>query len=206
LLLANVQSERVTNSTTLEHDAREGLKGSLFHGFTVPKDSLSRSKKQLTTISKLNEVQKQFIGTMLDTEVAAGYFLRKSNVTGNTWSAYVAVKMKYGGDLFFFAKLIARLPPSRGWYANTIKQSLDRRWSLNIQGIVAYALLKEARPYLHNEKTIAEVDCILRHGPTVDGKLSHPFIQCGAIHVRRGVWYWPQIDDRNNGENGVHSR
>ena len=54
-------------------------------------------------MSKLNEVQKQFIGTMLDTEVVAGYFLRKSNVAGNTRSAYVAVKMKYGGDLFYFA-------------------------------------------------------------------------------------------------------
>ena len=80
----------MTISTRLEQYAQEGLKGSLFHRFTVPKDSLSRSKKQL-------------IGTMLDTEVAAGCFLRKSNVTGSTWSAYVAVKMKYGGDLFYFA-------------------------------------------------------------------------------------------------------
>lgn len=98
-----------------------------FHGFTVPRESLSRSNRQIAALRKLDRVQKQFIGTMIDTEVAAGYFLRRSNVTGNTWSAYVAVKMKYGGDLFHFAKLIGRLPPSRGWYANTIKQSLDRR-------------------------------------------------------------------------------
>jgi hypothetical protein len=171
----------------------------------VPKESLSKSKKRLAAMSKLNQVQKQFIGTMIDTEIAAGYFLRKSNINGNTWSAYVAVKMKYAGDLVYFAKLIARLPPSRGWYANTIKQSLDRRWSLNIQGIVAYALLSKARPYLHNEKAITEVDCILRHGPIVDGRLPHPFAQCGAIHVRRGVWYWPQIDDENNRKEDAHS-
>ena len=175
-----------------------------FHGFTVPKESLSRSKDQLAAIGKLNPIQKQFIGTMIDTEVAAGYFLRKGNVTGNTWSAYVAVKMKYGGDLLYLANLIARMPPSRGWYANTIKQSQDRRWSLNIQGIVAYAILRESRPYLHNEKAITEVDCVLKHGPIVDGKRPHPFIQCGAVHVRRGVWYWPQIDDENNREKNVH--
>ena len=176
-----------------------------FHGFKIPKESLSRSRNQLAAIDRLNQIQKQFIGTMIDTEVAAGYFTRKSNVTGNTWSAYVAVKMKYGGDLFYFAKLIARLPPSRGWYANTIKKSLDRRWSLNIQGIVAYALLREVRLFLHNEKAITEVNCILGHGPIVDGNLPHPFVQCGAIHLRRGVWYWPQIDDENNREHDFRS-
>jgi len=103
------------------------------------------------------------------------------------------------------AELVSHLPPSKGWYANTIKQSRDRRWSLNLQGIVAYTLLREIRPYLHNEKAIIEVDCILEHGPTVDGQAPHPFIQCGARHVRRGVWYWSQIDDENNGQPNVHS-
>jgi len=191
----------------LGHNVGEGrINGNVrFHEFNVPKDSLSRSRNQLGAINKLDQVQKQFIGTMIDTEVAAGYFLRKSNVSGSTWSAYVAVKMKYGGDLFYLAKLIARLPPSRGWYANPIKESLDRRWSLNIQGIVAYALLYEVKPFLHNEKAITEVECILRHGPIVDGNLPHPFTQCGAIHLRRGVWYWPQIDDENNSELDPHS-
>lgn len=142
---------------------------------------------------------------MVDTEVAVGYFIRRSNVSGDTWVAYVAVKMKYPGNLVFMASLIAHLPPSRGWYSNTIKQSRDRRWSLNAQGIVAYELLRVVRPYLHNEKSTIEVDCILEHGPTVDGKQPHPFLQCGAARVRRGVWYWPQVDDENETEPIVHS-
>ncbi len=141
---------------------------------------------------------------MVDTEVAVGYYIRRSNVTGNTWVAYVAVKMKYPGDLVLLAKLVSHLPPSRGLYANTIKQSLDRRWSLSFHGIVAYTLVREVRSYLHNEKSIVEVDCILRHGPTVNGRLPHPFVQCGAKHIRRGVWYWPLMDDENDSLN-VHS-
>ena len=65
---------------------------------------------------------------------------------------------------------------------------------------MAYTLLRDVRPYLHNEKSIVEVDCILRHGPTVTGSGPHPFIMCGAIHVRRGVWRWPSIDDANEAE------
>ena len=164
-------------------------------GFQVPRDSLSRSAKQLSAIDALTTEQRQFVGTMVDTEVAAGYFLRMSNVSGDTWTAYVAVKMKYGGDLKYFAQLIAHIPPGRHWYANTIKKLPDLRWSLQFQGVVAYALLREVRAYLHNEKSIIEVDCILKHGPIVDGAESHPFIQCGASRIRRGVWFWPQIDD-----------
>jgi len=170
----------------------------LYDGFYVPKDNLTRSKKQLAAIIALTPIQKQFIGTLVDTEVAVGYFLRDTNVSGKTWVAYIAVKMKYGGDLSYLSKLISRLPPSRGWYANTIKKSLDRRWSLNIQGIVAYNLLREIRPYLHNEKSIIEVECILRHGPVTSGDEPHPFVRCGAKHIRRGVWYWPQVDDAND--------
>lgn len=169
-----------------------------FDGFLVMRELLSRCRKQLSAIARLTQVQKQFIGTMIDTEVAVGYYIRRSNVSGDTWVAYVAVKMKYPGDLVLMARLVSHLPPSQGWYANTIKQSRDRRWSLTMQGIVAYRLLREVRGYLHNEKSVVEVNCILEHGPTVDGKEPHPFIQCGARHVRRGVWYWPQIDNENN--------
>lgn len=165
---------------------------------------LSRSKPQLDAIARLDPIQKQFIGTLVDTEVAVGYFIRRGNVSGATWVAYIAVKMKYGGDLAYFARLISRSPPSKGLYANTIKQSLDIRWSPNVQGIVAYAVLREVRPYLHNEKSITEVDCILSHGPIVSAELPHPFVQCGARHIRRGVWYWPQIDDDKPG--GQESR
>jgi hypothetical protein len=170
----------------------------VYDGFTILKESLTRSKNQLAAIRVLAPIEKQFIGTMIDTEIAAGYFLRTSNVSGSNWSAYVAVKMKYAGDLAYLASLVGHQPPSRGWYANTITHSRDRRWSLNIQGVVAYTLLREARPYLHNEKSIVEVECILKHGPIVSGRLPHPFVQSGARRLRRGVWYWPGIDDEND--------
>jgi hypothetical protein len=165
-----------------------------YDGFIVPKENLTRSKNQLQAIALLTPTQKQFIGTMIDTEVASGYFLRKSNVSGGTWVAYLAVKMKYGGDLSYFASLVSHIPPSRHLNANTIKKSLDLRWSLQIQGIVAYALFREVRPYLHNEKSIVEVDCILKHGPVVAASNPHPFVSCRASRIRRGVWHWPQID------------
>jgi hypothetical protein len=95
---------------------------------------------------------------MVDTEVAAGYYVRTGNVSGDMWVAYVAVKMKYSGDLAHMAKLLAHRPPTRGWNANTITKGFDLRWSFGLQGIVAYALLREVRPYLHNEKSMIEVD------------------------------------------------
>ena len=184
-------------SPSLHASASHYRKGGLveFEGFRVPKESLSKSDRQLQAVAALSQVDRQFIGTMVDTEVASGYFFRKSNVTGGIWVAYVAVKMKYGGDLRHFADLVAHIPPGRHWYANTIKGSPDLRWSLQVQGIVAYALLKVVRPHLYNEKAIVEVDCILAHGPIVPASTPHPFATCGAKHLRRGVWFWPQIDE-----------
>lgn len=176
-----------------------------FYGFLIMRELLVRSKSRLVATARLNNVQKQFIATLIDTEVAVGYFVRKSNVSGPTGVAYLAVKMKYSGDLTYFAELISRRPPSRGWYANTIKGSLDRRCSLDVQGVVVYALLREVRPFLHNEKSIIEVDCILKHGPTVNAERPHPFVQCRAHRIRRGVWYWPQIDDGNDARRIIHS-
>lgn len=169
-----------------------------YNGFLVLPEVLTRCRRQLLAIARLAPLQKQFIGTMVDTEVAVGYYIRRSNASGDFWVAYIAVKMKYPGDLLYFAHLVSHLPPSRGLYANTIKGTLDRRWSLSLHGLVAYTLLREVNPYLHNEKSITEVDCILEHGPTVSGKGPHPFVSCGAIHIRRGVWYWPRIDDEND--------
>ena len=171
-----------------------------YDGFPVLPEVLSRCRRQLNAIIRLTPVQKQFIGTLVDTEVAVGYYIRRTNVSGETWVAYLAVKMKYPGDLAKFAKLVSHLPPSRGLYANTIKKSLDPRWSLSLHGIVAYTLLREVRTYLYNEKSILEVECILKHGPIASAVRPHPFIACGATWVRRGVWYWPQIDDKNNSE------
>ena len=135
---------------------------------------------------------------MIDTEVAAGYFRRISNASGDTWIAYVAVKMKYGGDLKYLAQLISHAPPGRYLNANTIKKSLDPRWSFQVQGIVAYTLLREVRAYLHNDKSIVEADCVLGHGPIVNASEPHPFVQCRATRIKRGVWFWPQIDEEFN--------
>jgi hypothetical protein len=103
--------------------------------------------------------------------------------------------MKYGGDVAYLAKLVEARPPNRSYNANTITHTLDLRWSKQFQGLVAYALVKEVRPYLHNEKSIIEVDCILNHGPRVSPHRPHPFVECGAIRIRRGVWHWPKIED-----------
>ena len=176
-----------------------------FHGFLVMQEVVTRSRKQLAAIRRLTRIEKQFLGTMVDTEVAVGYFIRRSNVMGNTWVAYLAVKMKYPGNLVHMAKLVGHLPPSKSWNANIITKGPDLRWSLNLQGIVAFTLLGEIRPYIHNEKSAIEVDCILRHGPALSANQRHPFEDCGAIRIRRGVWFWPQIDDKESHRSYVHS-
>jgi len=176
-----------------------------YDGFFILPEVLTRSRKQLAAIRRLTRIEKQFLGTMVDTEVAVGYFIRRSNVTGNTWVAYVAVKMKYPGDLAHMAKLIGHLPPSKGWNTNTITNGLDLRWSLNLQGVVAFTLLRDIRPYIHNEKSAIEVDCILKGGPTLRANQRHPFEDCGAVRIRRGVWFWPQIDDKESHRSYVHS-
>ena len=164
----------------------------LYDGFYVLKESITRSRNQLEAIGTLTPIQKQFVGTLVDTEVAVGYF-HKSRHGNRAWIAYLAVKMKYRGDLAYLAELISHGPPSRSLNANSITHSLDLRWS-----VVAYTLLRDIRAYLHNEKSIVEVDCILRHGPIVPSDGRHPFVECGAAPVRRGVWFWPQIDDMDN--------
>jgi len=62
-----------------------------------------------------------------------------------------------------------------------------------LMGIVAFSLVLHTRPFLWNEKTIAEADCILGHGPTVKGG-PHPFELCGATRRGRGVWFWPAAE------------
>jgi len=176
-----------------------------YDGFHVLRESLTKSRSQLLAIAALTPVQKQFIGTLVDTEVAVGYFLVADKLSKKRWTAYVAVKMKYGGDIAYLARLIGLKPPGRSYNSNIITHSMDLRWSKQVQGLIAYAMLKEIRPYLHNEKSIVEVDCILRYGPRVSADQPHPFVACGAIRVRRGVWYWPQIDDERTRQTTVHS-
>jgi hypothetical protein len=181
----------------------------LYDGFYVFKESLTNSRKQLESIGALNPVQKQFVGTLVDTEAAVGYFLkqtgREDRRRRGAWIAYLSVKMKYRGDLGHFAELIGHQSPSRSLNKNTITRTLDLRWSVQIQGVVAYTLLRDVRPFLFNEKSIIEVECILKHGPNVPSDLPHPFITYGAVRVRRGVWYWPQIDGDNNGRQMMRS-
>jgi hypothetical protein len=188
-----VPPDQVTSGRYANYQLGRGLVP--YDGFYVLRESLTRSRVQLEAIAALNQIQKQFIGTLVDTEVAVGYFLVANKQSRMRWTAYVAVKMKYGGDIAFLSKLVGLGPPNRSLNANTITHSFDLRWSKQVQGIVAYALVKAVRPYLHNEKSIIEVDCILRHGPRVSPDKPHPFIECGAVRLRRGVWHWPQIDD-----------
>lgn len=129
----------------------------------------------------MTPIQRQFVGTLLDTEAASGYFLKLVAGVRPAWIAYVAAKMKHRGDLARFAELVSHRPPGRSWNRNTITDSLDLRWSVQVQGVVAYTLFREVRPYLFNEKTAIEVDCILRHGPVVPSSLPHPFEQCGGV-------------------------
>ena len=172
----------------------------LYDGFPVLKESLTRSARQLTAIRALNPIQKQLIGTIVDTEAAVGYFLKLTRNQGRpAWIAYLAVKMKHKGLLARFAQLIGHQPPSRSLNKNTITHSLDLRWSVQVQGVVAYTLLREVRPYLLNEKSILEVDCILSHGPILSSLSPHPFTDCGGLRIRRGVWLWPQIDASDAG-------
>jgi len=176
-----------------------------YDGFYVPRETITRSKRQLDAIAALTDIQKQFIGTLIDTEVAAGYFLVANKDSIRRWTAYVSVKMKYSGDVAYLARLVGGGPPTRSFSDNTITHSKDLRWSKQVQGLVAYALVKAVRPCLHNEKSIIEIDCILQHGPRVSPDRPHPFVECGATRIRRGVWYWPQIDDENGRDVVAHS-
>jgi hypothetical protein len=59
--------------------------------FYVLKESITRSRNQLKAIRDLTRIEKQFIGTLVDTEVAVGYF-HKLRDGRSPWLAYLAVK------------------------------------------------------------------------------------------------------------------
>ena len=172
-----------------------------YDGFQVLRESLTNSKNQLAAIVAMTPIQRQFVGTIVDTEAASGYFLKVVTGVRSVWIAYVAGKMKYRGDMARLAELVSHRPPSRSLNKNTITGLMDLRWSVQVQGVVAYTLLRRVGPYLYNEKAKVETDCILRHGPFVPSTLPHPFEQCGATRIRRGVWFWPQIDGEGKNEN-----
>jgi hypothetical protein len=172
----------------------------LYDGFPVFKESITASLPRIKAIEQLTPEQKQFVGTMVDTEAAVGYFLKKIGHQRPVWIAYLSVKMKYRGDLAYLSSLTCSNPPSRSLNMNSITHQKDLRWSKQFQGVVAYTLIRDVRPFLHNEKSVVEVDCILNHGPIVLASEPHPFVSCGGRRVRRGVWYWPLIDDVDNGQ------
>jgi hypothetical protein len=188
-----VQTHDKTPASRLNYRRGRGIVR--YDGFYVLRESITKCRKQLAAIAALTPIQKQFIGTLVDTEVAVGYFLVANKESNKRWAAYLAVKMKYGGDVAYLSKLIGGGPPSRSLNANTITHTKDLRWSKQVQGLVAYALLKAVKLYLHNEKSIIEVECIMKYGPRVSADRPHPFVEFGATRLRRGVWHWPQIDD-----------
>lgn len=117
----------------------------------------------------------------------------------------MSVKMKHRGDIAHLAALVGHRNPSRSLNANTLTKTWDLRWCLQVQRLVAYTLLREVRPFLHNEKSVVEVDCILRHGPIAIARLPHPFSRCGGIRIRRGVWSWPIAENEGEAGQSLHS-
>ncbi len=155
------------------------------------KEDFSRSRTQLESIGRLSDVDAQFIATLIDTEAAIGYYSRRYESEAPVWTAYISVKMKHRGLIARFALLSGlKVPLAPTLSKNTLTGKMDPRWSKQLTGIVAVALLQRVRPRLFNEKTIAEADCIIASGPAVRLR-THPFVTFGATRVRRGVWSWP---------------
>ena len=77
----------------------------LYDGFPVLKESVTNSKSQLAAILALTPIQKQFVGTLVETEAAVGYFSKRRTSGRLVWIAYLAAKMKYRGDLGRLAEL-----------------------------------------------------------------------------------------------------
>ena len=172
----------------------------IYDTFPILKSSLVASARRISFILAMREIDRQFVGTLVDTESATGCIPKLHRCSQRrVWIAYFAAKMKYRGDLAHLTELMGTMPPSKTLNMNTITKQRDYRWSKQFQGVVAYTLLREVRPSLYNEKSMVETDCILKHGPTVTTEMEHPFIACGARWVRRGVWFRPQIDGENNG-------
>ncbi len=178
---------------------RRSMKGdhtTIFHGFVVRREDITRSAIQLRLIGSMSDIDAQLAATLTDTESAIGYFKGSSDRGDTFWTCYHSVKMKSRGVVAYFAHLVGENEPSlnRSW--NSLTNSDDSRWSKQTVGLVAFSLLIRIRPLLHNEKSTAEADCILKHGPIVRGG-AHPFVLCGATRLRRGVWRWPDLGGSN---------
>lgn len=164
-----------------------------FCGFTVRREDLTRNRRELSKIESLGEVDRQFIATLIDTEAAIGYFLRRSG-RQNNWTAYVSVKMIHSGVVNHFAELVGFERRRRPWQGfNSLTGSTQKRWSIQISGLLAFFTIKSVEALLYNEKSKAEANCILQYGPVVKPPGMHPFLRCGATPMKRGVWIWPDL-------------
>ena len=180
---------------------RRNLSGfTTFYGFVVREQELRKVRKRLKSIVSLTDTAKQFVATMLDTETAIGYYRRKQfykrfGFVIGKWTAYIAVKMTYKGDIALMANLLGLKEPekTRAFY-NTLKGTRDVAWSIQTSGIVAYFAIKTVAPFVYNEKTSIEAQSIIRHGPYVSAEQRHPFEVDGGVRLRRGVWTWPSLD------------
>ena len=184
----------VSTRSTPPSQFRSGMKGdhlTTFHGFAVRKEDLIRSATQLELIGSMSDTDAQLSATLTETESAIGYLGDRGPGGIQSWTCYHSVKMKTKGLVAYFAHLVGENGPSCTSSWNTLTRSTDLRWCKQTVGVVAYDLVLRVRPFLHSEKTIAEADCIISHGPRVSGG-EHPFVGCGAVHVRRGVWEWPK--------------
>jgi hypothetical protein len=167
-----------------------------FCGFMVRTEDITRSSAQLHSIESMSDIDKQLAGTLTDTESAIGYFRNGGTEENQFWTCYRSVKMKQRGLVVRFAKLVGANEPSltRNW--NTLTESYDFRWSKQIQGLVAFSLLLQIRPFLYNEKSTVEADCIIHFGPTVRGG-PHPFVWFGGATPRRCVWHGQGLKTEN---------
>ncbi len=164
-----------------------------FCGFMVRREDLTRNRRELSKIESLGEVDRQFIATLIDTEGAIGYFLRRSD-RQNNWTAYISVKMAHSGVVNHFAELVGFERRRRPWQGfNSLTGGTQKRWSIQISGLPAVFTIKSVEPFLFNEKAKAEANCILQHGPVVKPAGMHPFLRCGATPMKRGVWIWPNL-------------
>lgn len=157
------------------------------------KEDLTRNRRHLSRIESLRTVDRQFIATLIDTEAAIGYFLRKFEHQNN-WTAYISVKMLHSDVVNHFAELLGlerRRRPSESF--NKLTGNKERRWSVQLSGLIAFATIRKVESFLYNEKSKAEASCILKHGPIVTPSGLHPFLRCGATRRRRGVWIWPNV-------------
>lgn len=171
--------------------------------FAVRQEDLTKLRERINRIKSLRSVDKQFVATMLDTEVAIGYFRKKEFYvrTGfviGRWKAYVSVKMTYKGDIARLATFLGLQVPSKTkLHYNTLKATKEGVWCLQTTGIIPYVAIKTVAPFLYNEKTKIEAESIIKHGPFVPGEFRHPFEDDGGVRVKRGVWIWPGLEKAN---------